>query len=399
LLVRPSIKYVRFLPLTVASLVLCAFAVAVLVASCHVHDPDDRFFSVTIPMQDIAPEDSTNGDRARRSLVAGGDHQYPPFEFLDDQGQPDGFNIAVLERIAAIMDLDITIELSVWSEARRRLEEGEVDMLGGMYRTAAREQLHDFSIPLFIASYGLFVPDGSPIRGAGDLYDAVIIVHEGDLAHDYVLEEGIGAEVLAVPEWPDVLRALAEGRGDCAIFGMGQGMREIRRAEYRDIRMFETPLFRRAYSMAVAKGDAERLAILNEGLGVLKASGEFDRIYQEWFGILETRSWWYTSQARNLMMVVAVGILLTLVILGWVVLLRRQVHRKTTQLSEALVESERIQHELERANETKTRFLANVSHELRTPLHGVMGMTDLLVKTELDADQSNLVSMIQGASG
>jgi PAS domain S-box-containing protein len=52
----------------------------------------------------------------------------------------------------------------------------------------------------------------------------------------------------------------------------------------------------------------------------------------------------------------------------------------------------------EAANRAKSQFLANMSHEIRTPMHGVLGMADLLMSTELDAKQKRFIDTIQSSA-
>lgn len=99
--------------------------------------------------------------------------------------------------------------------------------------------------------------------------------------------------------------------------------------------------------------------------------------------------WWWSRWAR------AGYALVALVLGGWAAhALRLRVRRRMAW--------QRVEHERElarQASDAKTRFLATLGHEVRTPMTGVLGMSELLLQTTLDARQRGYTLAIHRAGG
>ena len=76
-----------------------------------------------------------------------------------------------------------------------------------------------------------------------------------------------------------------------------------------------------------------------------------------------------------------------------------QVEQELERQRETLAERARVLDqalvEARSATRARTRFVANMSHELRTPLNGVLGMAQLLERTQLDATQTDYLRALQ----
>ncbi|MBZ0265370.1 PAS domain S-box protein [bacterium] len=314
------------------------------------------------------------------NIRVSGDSDYPPYEFLNKDGEPDGFTVDLLKAIASNLNTSVEINLDTWQRVIDRLRAGEIDMISGLYYSLERDSLFDFSTPHLSVNHAIFVREDSPINTLDDILDQTIIVQEGDIMHEFLSNTSLfHGEIVLAENQIEAFHLLLDGVGDAALLAKLQAIYFGHQHKHLGYRFIDVHSLERDYCFAVQEGNDSLITILNEGLTYLKATGEYQQIYNKWFGVYEQGQTRQTL-VRILSFILVPIIILILGILIWNWSLKKTVRARTADLKYQLEERVRTEKSL-RQSENKWRTLVKYAPDIIMILQ-LDGTIDFINKTE-----------------
>ncbi len=221
------------------------------------------------------------------TLIVGTNAEFPPFEYIGDNGEPDGFDIALIKAIGQKLGMEVRIENMEFVSLVAAIGNKIDASIAGMTVTPEREDVIDFSDTYYEAVQSVIVPAGSEIATAADLENKTIGVQMGTTGN--IIADTIpGATVNAYNKGVDAVNDLLNGRVDLVIIDTNPAAVFASKFEGQVVALdgaqFEfEPEY---YAIALPKG-SELVEKVNKALAELKEDGTFDALVAQYIEVTE----------------------------------------------------------------------------------------------------------------
>ena len=235
-----------------------------------------------------APAPVASAPAPAKVYVVGTDAAYAPFESQNEKGDIVGFDIEVVQAIAAKAGFEVKFVNTPWEGIFNALGQGDRDMVvSAVTITEERKQTMDFSNPYFDAQQLIAVKETSKVARFADLKKLKVGVQTGTTGDEAVskLLGKTSTNIKRFESTPLALKELESGGVDAVVADNGVVIHYVANnpgGKFKTVA--DAEFVPEQYGIALRKGNTELLAKFNKGLADIKADGSYDKIYAKYFG-------------------------------------------------------------------------------------------------------------------
>ena len=198
---------------------------------------------------------------------------FPPYEFLRGQ-EIAGIDVEICRAVAERLGRDFRAENMDFDSVIPAVISGKADLAAaGITVTEDRRKNVDFSVPYVTTGIVVIYRQDEPYADAGQLKGRKIGVQSGTTSENYVLEN-LQQEPERFKSTPEACAAMLAGRCAFVIADIDPAKNCVKGEGRLALSDF---LSSESYAVAVAKGNAELLAAVNETIAAAKADGRLER--------------------------------------------------------------------------------------------------------------------------
>ncbi len=205
---------------------------------------------------------------------------YPPLEYIDDNGNPCGYEVELIQAVADAVDIKVSIANVSFDGIIAGIQGGQYDIgASGLTVTEERKNSVDFTSPILQFALSIVTKnDNSDITSDSDLEGKKVGVQLGTTCQ-FACED-IGLTPYTYDEAPSAVLDLANGNLDAVVLDSVVAEDFVLKNESYSKVLKIAGSFENSddMAMAVKKGNSELLSLLNEGLKKVEESGKMSEL-------------------------------------------------------------------------------------------------------------------------
>ena len=218
------------------------------------------------------------------SLTCGMARGYPPYQFLDDDGDAAGLDAEVARLIFDRLGVRGHTVPGPWDDIVAQLRLGRLDCVCGMEINRARMHFFAFTEPYYTRKVVIFLRlDEAGIRSVGDLVGRAVAGDRNSFVEEYLKERGLLnlIRIVKTKSKAQSMRMLKDGKVVAVIAPLAVG-RFLAGREDLDVRVMDVGDPGSPVGFAVEKGNVVLLRELERALEALKREGALQPVLERW---------------------------------------------------------------------------------------------------------------------
>ena len=253
-----------------------------------------------------------------------GDVAYPPFEYLNPDGVPEGYLVDLWALIAEKTGIAYSYQLTVWKDALNMLQAHEADVIGGVFKTPEREAVFEFSRPYYEITAHIFFQEGlTGIRAVDDLQGFIVGVVEGDASQAYLERHLTNGYLKLYDGWEELVKAALSEEVKVFVMDKPTALYFLALHQAEDkIRYQPEPLYSEAFHMIVAKENTALLHMINQGLDQITPQ-EMKSLENRWMG----KEIGYPSNITRVLWFILISAVVMIAMIVWNMILKRKIRK------------------------------------------------------------------------